>query len=133
MPPIPPHIKALLGLLATLLVPVAAIVQPPWGGLVALVAIACGLLSGVAVNVPTWIRGRPILRGSSVAALSPLVYFLAEAAVTAPDALERGGTLLGAVALAWLTGIPFPTPGQRAVAAHAATTAAAVGRTLKQE
>lgn len=141
LPPISPPVRALLGFVAALLVPLASssLVQPPWSGLVALVAVACGLLGGAAVKVPAFLVGRPILRGSFPVALSPLVYFLAEHAVSAPDSLERGASLLVAVALSWLAGIPFPQPGQRpaadvseVVANHASRTAESIGRTLSK-
>jgi hypothetical protein len=136
LPAIPPAVRTVLGFVAFVGVPVVPIVPPPYGGLLAVVVVACGLLSGVAVRVPQWLQGSAILRGSIPAALSPLIYILFQASTSNPDPLEAGGSLLGAVLLSWLAGVPLPQPGQRpasdVVANHANDTAAALGRTLSK-
>ena len=137
LPAIPPYVRALLGFAAPLCAAFGATTPYPWGWVLAALAVACGLASGVAVKVPSWLAGRPVLRGSFPLALAPLVGLLVDASASAPDSLERGACLLGAVVLAGLAGVPLPQPGRKpaaqVVADHATSTAEALGRTLKQE
>lgn len=110
IPAVPPAVKFILGLAAPMAFGAAQVVPYPGGWVLAIISVACALGGGVAVQVPTWLAGRPILRGSFPAVLGPLAALLVQHSGAASDSVERGASLLGAIVLAGLAGVALPQP-----------------------
>lgn len=107
-PALPAWALPILALATAVLPGLAGVTPYPWGWVLAIVAVACGLLAGVNVRVPVWLEGRPIVRGSFATVAGTAVASLVPLFAAAPDSTERGAILLAAVVLSGLAGVPLP-------------------------
>lgn len=115
---VPPMLKAIAGIAAVVLggVATAAIVPPPFGGLVAILAFVAATLAGVAAPAPSLVAGNPIVGLGAVPALGTGAAMLAQLSTALPpDGLGSKGAYLGALLAAWLAGkaLPAPTAGAK--------------------
>ena len=99
-PILPPWATFLLGTAAMVLPGLSASVPYPWGWLLAVAALVCGLLAGVTVRVPMWLAGRPLVRGSFATAAGSFLAALVPLYASLPPGVEQGAVLLAAAVLA---------------------------------
>lgn len=104
------RLPPILAVLAPVLGALALAVPSPWSWTAAALAVLAAAGAGLAVRVPEFLIGRPLVSAPLAGALASLAAFLANEALTAPPGWTQAAFLAGAVVCAGVAGVPVPRP-----------------------
>lgn len=104
-----PKLSAILGIVSVVATGLAAIVPPPWGGLVAILGFCGAALSGASQPTLGFAAGKPIVGPAAVTALGTLGAGAQTVAAALPtDSWQSSTAYVVSAVLAWLAGKSAP-------------------------
>lgn len=103
------RLSPILAVLSPVLGALALAVPSPWSWIAAALSVLAAAGAGLAVQVPQFLVGRPLVSAPLAAALASLSAYLANEALTAQGWIQAA-FLAGAAVCAGVAGVPIPLP-----------------------